>query len=94
MIRRNCGAIEEVLPDKKIGSVAPVLRIGIEREPVDQKEREGNKFFVEGRVFRINAKVSFGKIGIACSEMHRLIIGLRVGADEKEALSKKEKNKG
>jgi hypothetical protein len=44
-------------------------------------------------MFRIEAKVSCGKVRIARSEMNGLIISWRVGADKKDALNKEEKKK-
>ena len=45
--------------------------------------------FDERRMFRIEAKVSSGKIRIPGSEMRGLIVCRGIGADEKDTLNKK-----
>jgi hypothetical protein len=60
---------------------------------MNQKDWKGQKCFDERRVLRLEAKVSFGKVRIACGEMHRLIVGWRTATDEENALDKKQKQK-
>ncbi len=44
------------------------------------------KFFYEGGMLRIKTKVSSVKIRIPCCDMDSLVVGWRVGPDEKGAL--------
>ena len=92
-VGRQYRSVKEILPYKKFSSVAPLLRIGIERQPVNQEDRKGQKFFDERRVLRLETKVPCCKIRISRSEMHGLIISRRIGADEEYALNNKKENK-
>ena len=60
---------------------------------MDQKVWQGEDFFDERRIFRLDAKVSCCEIRIAGSDMHRFVISWRVGADEENALDKKKQQK-
>ena len=42
-------------------SVAPMLRIWIERQPVHEEEWKSLKFFDEWRMFGIETKISFAR---------------------------------
>ncbi len=62
-IRRKRRAVEEVLADKKIHPVTPMLRIGLEGEPMNQKKRQGQILFEERRILRLQAKIPGCELG-------------------------------
>jgi hypothetical protein len=93
LIGWNSRFVQEVLAATIAICVAPLLRIWIERQPVDKKEGKSFKLFDQWRMLGIESKVSRCEIRVASGEMCGLVNRLRIGPNEKNSLREKNEQK-